>query len=79
MFVAKMWCHHLECLNHHSLSPVPTDHGHGRGHGHGGGCVAAHIALNLEEEVPPAEEQHVEEPILEEPGVAQPRGEDAQL
>jgi len=48
-------------------SPVPTNRGLG------GGCVA----LNLEEEVPPAGEQHMEEPILEEPGVAQPRGNDA--
>ena len=37
----------------------------GRGRGHGRGCAA----LNLEEEVPPAGEQHGEEPILEEPGV----------
>ena len=28
------------------------------------------VALNLEEEVPPAGEQHGEEPILEEPGIA---------
>jgi hypothetical protein len=38
------------------------------GRGHGGGRVAAHTALNLEEEVPLAGDQHVEEPILEEPG-----------
>ena len=41
------------------------------GRGHGGGCATARAALNLEEEVPPAREQHMEEPILEEPGVAQ--------
>ena len=35
------------------------------------------VALNLEEEVLPTGEQHVEEPILEEQGVAQPRGDDA--
>ena len=70
MFVAKMSCHRLECLNRHSPSPVPAGHGHDRGHGHGGGCAAAHAALNLEEEVPPTREQHVEEPILEVPGIA---------
>jgi len=32
--------------------------------GCGGGCAATHVALNLEEEVPPAGEQHLEEPIL---------------
>ena len=49
---------------------MPTDHGHGRGHGHGGGHATTHVALNLEEEAPPAGEQHVEDPILEEPGIA---------
>ena len=76
-FAAKMSCCHSELLNHCSLSPVPTGHGRGRGHGHGGGCTATHVALNLEEEAPPIVEQHVEEPILEEPGAAQPWNEDA--
>ena len=48
---------------------MPTGRGHGDGRGHGGGCVATHIALNLEE-APPAREQHMEEPILEELGAA---------
>ena len=56
---------------------MPTGNGHGHGRGHGRGHTAARAALNLDEEVPPAREQHMEEPILEEPGVAQPRGEDA--
>ena len=53
---------------------MPAGHGHGRGHGHQGGHAAA---LNLEEEVPPAVEQHVEEPILEELGATQLGGEGA--
>ena len=72
-----MSCHRSERLGHHSPSPVPTVHGCGHGRGHGGGHAATHVALHLEEEAPPAGEQHVEEPILEEPGAAQPRGKDA--
>ena len=56
---------------------MTTGHGHGHGCCYGGGRAATHAALNLEEEVPPTGEQHVEEPILEELGVAQPGGEDA--
>ena len=44
--------------------------GFGHGRGHGGGCTAAHVALNLEEEVPLVGEHHMKEPILEEPGHA---------
>ena len=44
--------------------------GRGRGRGRGRGHIAAHVALNLKEEAPAAGEQHVEEPILEEPGIA---------
>ena len=44
--------------------------GCGHGRGHGGGCVATCTALKLKEEVLPAGEQHVEEPILEESGIA---------
>ena len=72
-----MSCHRSEHLNHRSSSPVPTSHGHGHGHGCGGGCIAARAALILEEEVRAAGEQHMEEPILEEPGIAQPGGKDA--
>ena len=72
-----MLCRRLEHLNRRSLSPMPTGHGHGCGHGHGGGCATTHTALNLEEEVPPAVEQHVEEPILEELGATQLGGEGA--
>ena len=68
-----MLCHRSKCLNHRSPSPVLAS----CGHGHGGGCAATHVALNLEEEAPPIEEQHVEEPILEELGTTQSRGEDA--
>ena len=49
---------------------MSTTHGHGHGRGYGGGHAATHVALNLEEDTPPAREQHVEEPILEEPSVA---------
>ena len=49
---------------------MPAGHGHGHGYGRGGGHTAAHVALNLEEEAPLVGEQHVEEPILEEPGAA---------
>ena len=56
---------------------MPAGHGRGCGHGRGGGRTTTHVVLNFEEEVPPTREQHVDEPILEEPGVAQPRGEDA--
>ena len=45
-------------------------HGHGHGRGHGEGRAAAHVALNLEEEVPLVGEQHMKEPILEEPGAS---------
>ena len=65
-----MSCRRSEHLNHRSPSPVPAGHCRGHGCGRGGGCAA----LNLEEEVLPAGEQHVEEPILEELGAAQPRG-----
>ena len=54
-----------------SLStPMPAGHGRGHGRGHGQEHVTARTALNLEEEVPPTREQHGEEPILEEPGIA---------
>ena len=76
MFAAKMSCRCSKRLNRQSPSPVPASHGHGCRRGRGGGCVAARAALNLEEEVPPAREQHVEEPIPEEAGTTQPRGED---
>ena len=56
---------------------MPTGRGRGRGRGRVGRCATARAALNLEEEVPPTREQHVEESILEEPGIAQPGGEDA--
>ena len=56
---------------------MSTGQGCGHGHGCGRGRAIACAALNLEEEVPPTREQHVEESILEEPGVAQPGGEDA--
>ena len=72
-----MLCRCSECLNYRSPSPVPTGHGHGCGCGHGGGHATTHVALNLEEEAPPTGEQHMEEPILEEPDIAWPRGEDA--
>ena len=49
---------------------MPTGHGRGHGRGHGGGCAVSHAALILKEEVPPAIEQHVEDPILEEIVVA---------
>ena len=49
---------------------MPAGRGQGHGHGHRGGCGTARAALNLEEEVLPAREQHGEEPILEELGVA---------
>ena len=49
---------------------MPTSRGRGRGRGHGGGCTAARTPLNHEEEVLPTKEQHEEEPILEELGVA---------
>ena len=65
-----MSCHRSEHLNRRSPSPVLAGHGHGHGHGRGGGHAAAHVALNLEEDTPPAREQHMEEPFLEEPGVA---------
>ena len=59
-----------ELLNRHSPSPMLVGHGRGCGCGHGGGRAAAHVSLNHEEEAPLAGEQHVEEPILEEPSVA---------
>ena len=58
-----------EHLNCRSSSPEPAGHGR-RGHGRGGGRAAAHTALNLEEQVPPPGEQHMEEPILEQLGAA---------
>ena len=45
---------------------MPSGHGRGHGRGRGGRCAAARAALNLEEEVLPTREQHMEEPILEE-------------
>ena len=47
---------------------MPAGRAGGCGHGHGRGCAA----LNLEEEVPLAREKRVEEP-----GIDQPRGNDA--
>ena len=66
MFEAKMSCRRLEHLNHRSPSPVPASCGHDHDHG----CVRGCAALNLEEEVPCAGEQHGEEPILEDLGAA---------
>ena len=65
-----MPCRRSERLNHHSSSPVPAARGCGHGRGHGGGHAATCTTLKLEEEVPPAREQHGEEPILEELGTA---------
>ena len=68
-----MSSHRLERLNRRSPSPMLASYGHGSVHGHRRGRAA----LNLEEEVPPTGGQHVEEPILEEPGAAQLGGEGA--
>ena len=57
-----MSCRRSKHLNRRSLSPVLAGHGRGRGRGRGGGRAAVHVDLNLEEEAPSAEEQHVEEP-----------------
>jgi len=59
MSAAKMLCRRLECLNHHSPSPMLAGHGRGHGYGRRGGRAATRAALNIEEE-----------PILKEPGIA---------
>ena len=66
-----MSCRRSERLNHRSPSHVLGVRGCVHGRGHGGGRAAARTTLKLKEEVPPAGEQHMEEPILEEPGAAE--------
>ena len=66
MFCSKMSCHHSECLNYCSPSPILAAHGHGHGRGHGchGGRAVTHTTCNLEKEAPPMEEQPLGDPPI---------------
>ena len=61
---SKMSCHQSERMLHRSPSLAPVVRGRGLGHGHGRDVNP--IPFNLEEEVPPMEEQPLGDPHIQE-------------